>query len=460
LLSDWQSAFKRLSVIFLGLLVLGWLLGETALVLLCGLFIYLAYHLIQLRRLHNWLQNQDQAQSTPPPESRGIWAYVFDGIYLLQRRERDALSELRNIIDKAQESTAALEIGVVMINSNNALVWWNPAASQLLGLQNPKDRKQAVTNLIRDPKFVEYFSRANFGTPLKLGSHVNSAIMLEYQITGFGEGERLMLVRDISQLHRLETMRKDFIGNVSHELRTPITVISGYLETMLDDKENLPTRWIKPLEQMAQQSQRMENIVRDLLTLSRLETRPSSDQQSIVHLRSMLLDIKHDAERLFEDKQHSFRLVCAKDIYLQGSPIELYSAASNLILNAAKYTQSGGEIELSAVVSDTGLTVSVTDNGPGIAAHHIPRLTERFYRLDESRSTDTGGTGLGLAIVKHVVARHGGRLEIRSEVGKGSSFICQFPAERLRTAEQAKAEARTAEQARAEAKTEAKVRVR
>lgn len=439
MLSDWQSAFKRLSFIIIGLLIAGWLIGEVAIVLLSGLLVYLTYHLIQLRRLYAWLQLQNPAEPTPPPESRGIWAYVFDGIYLLQRRERDALIELRSIIDKAQESTAALEIGVVMINANNALVWWNPAASRLLGLQNPKDRKQAVTNLIRDPKFVEYFNKANFGIPLKLGSHANSSLMLEYQITGFGEGERLMLVRDISQLHRLETMRKDFIGNVSHELRTPITVISGYLETMLDDSDNLPGRWIRPLEQMSQQSQRMENIIRDLLTLSRLETRPSSEQQTAVHIRSLMLDIKHDAERVFADKKQKFKLDSAKDIYLQGSQVELYSAVSNLVLNAAKYTPHTGEIKLTAVVHSDGLTISVSDNGPGIAVHHIPRLTERFYRLDESRSTGTGGTGLGLAIVKHVLARHGGRLDIKSEVAMGSCFTCHFPKDRLRSAESVKA---------------------
>jgi two-component system, OmpR family, phosphate regulon sensor histidine kinase PhoR len=222
-------------------------------------------------------------------------------------------------------------------------------------------------------------------------------------------------------------------------LRTPITVISGYLETMLDDRDNLPERWIKPLEQMSQQSHRMENIIRDLLTLSRLETRASSEQQTAVHIRSLMLDIKHDAERVFADKKQKFKLNSAKDIYLQGSQVELYSAISNLVLNAAKYTQDAGEIKLSAVVhDDDGLTISVSDNGPGIASHHIPRLTERFYRLDESRSTDTGGTGLGLAIVKHVVARHGGRLDITSELGKGSCFTCHFPADRVRSVDNVK----------------------
>jgi len=282
LFSDWHSALKRLALGFVVLLLAGWLLGAPALVLLLGTGGYLIYHLLQLRKLYSWLRNYEDSDPVPPPESRGIWGYVFDGIYLLQRRERDALLDLRSIIDKAQESTAALEMAVVMINNKGGLEWWNPAASRLLGLQNPKDRKQVVTNLIREPMFVEYFNRANFGSPLKLGSPVDPSLMLEFQITSFGEGERLMLVRDISQLHRLEMMRKDFVGNVSHELRTPITVITGYLETMMDDRENLPPRWMRPIEQMAQQSQRMENIIRDLLTLSQLETRSASKQQNSI----------------------------------------------------------------------------------------------------------------------------------------------------------------------------------
>jgi len=243
-------------------------------------------------------------------------------------------------------------------------------------------------------------------------------------------------VRDISQLHRLEMMRKDFVGNVSHELRTPITVITGYLETMLDDRQNIPPRWGRPLEQMYQQSQRMENIIRDLLTLSQLETRSASKQLSAVQLQSLLREIKQDAEQVAQNKQQIFTLDCDPDIYLRGNINELYSAISNLTINAAKYTQVEGRIALSATRTRDGLTINVSDNGPGIAAHHIPRLTERFYRVDESRSTETGGTGLGLAIVKHVLARHGGRLEITSTVGNGSRFSCVLPEDRALTAAQ------------------------
>lgn len=429
--SNWHDAIKRLLVSFLALLLAGWLIGEPALVLLAGTLGYLVYHLRQLRRLYNWLRDTDFSEPSPPPESKGIWGYIFDGIYLLQRRERQALLELKSIIDKAQESTAALELAVVMINNRGGLEWWNPAAEQLIGLQTPKDKQQLVINLIREPAFIDYYNKARFNRPLKLSSPSNPAIMLEFQITTFGAGERLMLVRDISQLHRLEMMRKDFVGNVSHELRTPITVITGYLETMIDDKKNLPARWIKPIEQMAQQSHRMENIIRDLLTLSQLETRASSKQQTAIQLCSLLREVKQDAEQVFADKQQNIKLDCPDNIYVNGNLSELYSAISNLVLNAAKYTQSQGTIDLKVDKSDKGLAIIVRDNGPGIAPHHIPRLTERFYRVDESRSADTGGTGLGLAIVKHVLARHNGKLEINSEPGKGSRFTCVLPVERI-----------------------------
>jgi two-component system, OmpR family, phosphate regulon sensor histidine kinase PhoR len=431
LFSDWHSALKRLALIFFALLLAGWLSGAPALVLLIGTVCYLIYHLRQLGKLYSWLKDNEMSEPVPPPESKGIWGYIFDGIYLLQRREREALLELRSIIDKAQESTAALEIAVIMINNKSGLEWWNPAATKLLGLQNPQDRKQAVTNLIREPVFIEYFNKANFSRPLKLSAPGDSSVMLELQITSFGEGERLMLVRDISQLHKLEMMRKDFVGNVSHELRTPITVITGYLETMMDDRNNLPQRWIRPIEQMAQQSHRMESIIKDLLTLSQLETRATSKDQSSIQLLSLLREIKNDAEQVFSEKSHSITLSCVGNIQIKGNLNELYSAVSNLVLNAAKYTPPKGHIALEVIQNNNGLKIIVKDDGPGIAPQHIPRLTERFYRVDESRSSDTGGTGLGLAIVKHVLARHGGKLEIRSEPGKGSEFICHFPPERV-----------------------------
>lgn len=432
MLRDWDSAIRKLLFLLGVLLLAGLLSGHVAWVIAGGLSLYLGYTMLQLRRLHRWLYSPDSGRDSQPPESLGLWGDIFDGIYQLQRRERDATDYLKSIIDRAQESTAALEMAVIMINRRGHLEWWNPAADHLLGLHGDHDRNQPVINLLRQPEFLDYFEQGEYNRPLNLTSPINRDRMLEYQITWFGAGERLMLVRDITQLHRLETMRRDFAGNVSHELRTPITVITGYLETLQDSGEDLPERWRRPLAQMQQQSQRMENIIRDLLTLTQLETKSVSRQRTAIDMHALLEEIRGDAEQLFSEREHAYIVECDPAIRLQGNRNELYSALSNLAFNAAKYTPLSGTITLHGTLEPEGeLVVDVADNGPGIEARHIPRLTERFYRVDESRSTDTGGTGLGLAIVKHVLARHGATLEIRSEPGRGSHFLCHFPADRV-----------------------------
>lgn len=431
MLRDWRSHLTRLTLVLALLAIIGFLLGHTVLFLAVGLTGYLAYSTWQLVRLHLWLY-ESEIEVSEPPESRGLWGDVYDGIYRLQRREREARQRLTGIIDKAQESTAALDMAVLMINRKGNLEWWNNAAYKLLGLKQ-SDRYQPLVNLLRDPSFLEYFENGEYNRPLKLHAPVDRSLMLEFEITWFGEGERLMLVKDVTQLHRLESMRRDFVGNVSHELRTPITVITGYLETLLDNRDSLHKRWIKPIEQMHQQSRRMENIIRDLLTLSQLETKPASRQRTTIDAGSLLREIRSDAEHLFQDKQQKFDIE-GDQFWLRGNRNELYSAISNLVFNAAKYTQPGGHITLSASLTETGAVIAVADDGPGIEAQHIPRLTERFYRVDESRSSDTGGTGLGLAIVKHVLARHGAQLTIISQPGKGSRFTCHFPGERVTTA--------------------------
>jgi two-component system phosphate regulon sensor histidine kinase PhoR len=222
-------------------------------------------------------------------------------------------------------------------------------------------------------------------------------------------------------------MRKDFVGNVSHELRTPITVITGYLENLLDHKADLDPRWQKALEQMHQQSQRVENILRDLLILSRLETKAISLQQNHLNVKTLLNEIRHDTLNIFVEKHHSLSVECEDSLILRADRGELYSALSNLAFNAAKYTPAGGHIKLKGESGAAGVEISVLDNGIGIEEQHIPRLTERFYRVDASRSNSTGGTGLGLAIVKHILARHGANLHISSAYGKGSCFTCRFP---------------------------------
>jgi two-component system phosphate regulon sensor histidine kinase PhoR len=431
LLQTWQNEIKRLLTILLAVGIVGGLLGQLAPALLLALVIYCAYNLFQLRRMYRWLAQDPSSNKSAPPESIGLWGDIFDGIYRLQKQERKASAYLESIINKAQESSAALEMAVIVIDKQNNLDWWNRASEGMLGLKYPQDRNLAVTNLIRNPRFAEYFSTENYDDPLKINAPGDNSKVLEFQIALFGEHERLMIVRDVTQFHRLESMRKDFVGNVSHELGTPITVIKGYLEAIMDNIDSLDERWRKPMRQMHQQSNRMESIVRDLLLLSSLETRTLSKQQDKIPLAALLAEIKNDTQSIFDARSHEFIIDCSDEIVLRGARSELYSAISNLAVNAAKYTPENGVVVIKTHQSEDTINIEIIDNGIGIEAEHIPRLTERFYRVDSSRSSETGGTGLGLAIVKHILARHDGELKITSEVGQGSTFSCKLPIARL-----------------------------
>ncbi|MEQ8954641.1 MAG: phosphate regulon sensor histidine kinase PhoR [Gammaproteobacteria bacterium] len=434
-MQHWRSDLKRFLLVLAATLLLGYLIDQVALTLLLVLACYSLLNFLQLRRLSRWLADNPTSTQSEPPESFGQWGDILDGIYRLQKQERKASAYLENIINKAQESSAALEVAVVMIDKHNKLDWWNLAATTLLGLQFPKDRNQLVTNLIRDPRFSEYFHKENYTQPLKLHAPGDSNRILELEIALFGEHERIMIARDITQLHRLELMRKDFVGNVSHELGTPITVIKGYLEAIIDNMDDLDEKWRKPILQMHQQSGRMENIVKDLLMLSSLETKALPRQRDSINLHKLLHEIGNDTQQAFAAKNHVFTVVCDRNVRLFGDRAELYSAISNLVVNAAKYTPAKGVIDISAGTAGDYFEISVRDDGPGIAAKHIPRLTERFYRVDDSRSSETGGTGLGLAIVKHVLVRHGGELDVQSKLGAGSSFTCRLPLSRVSLAE-------------------------
>ena len=421
---NWRSAVRRtvLGFVFAGLFglmfdLVAWSLAITGM----G---YLVWHYIQLNKLQAWLSTSDTSE---PPYSYGLWGALFDDVYRLQRRQKKSKKRLKAVIRKVQDSTTALRDGVLMVNSTAELEWWNDAAGQLLGLKEQHDIGHPITNLVRDPEFKAYFSNAQYETPLELISPVNNEQILLIHITLFGKKDRLIVCRDISHMKQLEAMRQDFIANASHELRTPLTVIAGYLETFIEYEDTLSPKWSRALHQMHQQSQRMQTLIDDLLMLSRLEN--SDDHQSVkVPLTSLLTNIKEDAVSLSAG-QHSITLKC-EDISMMGNVSELSSAFSNLIFNAIKYTPEHGEINIKCFEDKKGIHVLVADNGLGIDGKHIPRLTERFYRADPSRHSETGGTGLGLAIVKHVLLRHEGHLEIHSELGEGSQFICHFPRSR------------------------------
>ena len=402
--------------------VLGYYWDRPALGAAAALLLLLTQHVWQLQRLVRWLQATHDA----PPEAQRLWGEVFDGIYHYQRRQKADQHQLAQLLERIQDSSQALRDGVVMIDQQGDLEWWNHAAQKLLGLSPQSDRGQPITYLLRHPQFVDYYESQNYLEPLVLPSHLDEACFLEYQITLFGENDRLLLVRDCSKIKRLERMRQDFIANVSHELRTPLTVLSGYLETFSDYADELPTQWQRGLTLMSQQSARMEHLVADLLTLSRLETSDFKADAEPIHVAALLESIRLDALAL-SGQQHEIVINADTQLYVRGAAHELRSAFSNLVFNAVKYTPSGSCIELDWHHDAEGAYLAVKDNGPGIDAQHLASLTQRFYRVDSSRSSQTGGTGLGLAIVKHVLLRHQGRLDISSVAEQGSCFTCCFP---------------------------------
>lgn len=418
-----QEATRLLYFLLLFGLV-GWLINYPGWALALGFLSYIGLHLQQLEKLHRWLRQEGSGEV---PEASGLWGDVFQRIYQLQRDERRARDSLISIIERARASVSALKEAVVLVDGNGNLEWWNPAAEKILGLQSATDLGQPVTNLVRDPLFVRYFEQGPHEEPLLLPSSLNPTHQLQFSVTRFGSNDRLMIVADITRLHNLEEMRKDFVANVSHELRTPLTVLSGYLETLLSLEDEINPRWRRALQQMQAQAGRMTALVNDLLLLSRLENDALKQEPRIVNVPAMLAQLKNEALAYAQEKQQQITLECDESLRLTGLEDDLRSAFSNLVTNAVKYTPAQGRIKLRWWAAAGQVFFSVSDDGIGIDARHIPRLTERFYRADAARSTATGGTGLGLAIVKHVLLEHQARLDIRSTLGKGSTFTCVFP---------------------------------
>jgi two-component system phosphate regulon sensor histidine kinase PhoR len=407
-----------------GLGALGLGTGVVAAVLLM-----LLVDAVRGHRLLNWLRG-DQFDSAP--RDTGLWGEVG---YRIERAVRDRdRAVARGQLELAQFLSAieASPNGVLMLDAQEQIVWCNRVAADHFSLDPQRDLRQRITNLVRAPAFVAYLQAANFAEPLLLGNGRGPG-SLSIIVREYGEGQRLVLSLDITERLRSEAMRRDFVANVSHEIRTPLTVLSGFIETL----HSLPLTAVereRVLVLMTQQTQRMQTLVADLLTLAQLEGSPRPAPDRWVGLDTMLARIAADADVLSAGR-HRLSLRPATGAELAGIESELLSAIANLVTNAVRYTPDGGQIELQwRQLDDGSCELAVVDTGPGIAREHIPRLTERFYRVDGSRSRETGGTGLGLSIVKHVMQRHGGELMIQSEVGKGSRFRLVFPAARVRIA--------------------------
>lgn len=398
---------------------LGFLAGTQAFVMLRRLW--------QEFRLARWLENPDEVD---PPDATGTWGDIFYRLQKLQRRQRTSRSELASALEQFEHAAQAVPDGMVILNRSDQIEWCNPASRKYMGLDCERDRGQFIRYLLRQAHFLEFLDAADYSQRLVCKSPINREMTLSLQLVPFGSAQKLLVARDVTDLERVDAMRRDFIANVSHELRTPLTVVGGFVETLADAQELPASETKRYFDLMLDHTRRMQHLLDDLLVLSRLESDDHTLKDETVHVQDLAKSLKSEAESLSRGR-HQVNLKIDSAANLKGGLQEIRSALSNLVSNAVRYTPEGGDITLAWRERNGEGVFSVTDTGEGIAAEHIPRLTERFYRVDRSRSRETGGTGLGLAIVKHVLTRHGARLDVQSTPGKGSIFSVIFPAQRV-----------------------------
>ncbi|EJG0888689.1 TPA: phosphate regulon sensor histidine kinase PhoR [Vibrio parahaemolyticus] len=420
----WKKLAWELAFFYTPWVIVGWIFGYMPWLLLAATALQLVWHLHNQVRLSSWLW--DEKRLTPPSGS-GNWESLFNGLYRLQQRQRRKRKELTNLIRRFRNGAESLPDAVVVFRAEGNIVWCNRLAQHLLGFHWPEDSGQPISNLIRTPDFIKYLNKKDFSEPLEMRSPLNVERMLELRIVPYTEGEHLMVVRDVSQLKQLEGMRRNFFANVSHELRTPMTVLQGYLEMTEDPDMIVGPMWTKAHGVMTEQLNRMNSLVNQLLTLSKIEAAPMHELEDVVNVPAMLEVLEKEALSLSGDDQHKLKFDVDTSLRVLGDDDQLRSAISNLVYNAVKYTPPGANIHVRWYQTAQGACLEVEDSGDGIEPQHLHRLTERFYRVDKARSRDTGGSGLGLAIVKHALSHHDSHLEIQSEVGVGSKFSFVLP---------------------------------
>jgi two-component system phosphate regulon sensor histidine kinase PhoR len=421
----WFAAGRLLGTVVIGCGV-GWLFGNVWGGLACALALHLAWVLVNLFRLEWWLRHRSYAD---PPDVGGVWGEIIAQIVRLHRRKRFHKQRFVQLMRQLQRSTAALPNGVVILNAQREIVWFNRMAARLLNLRRTADLGMRIEHLMREPEFVRYLGGGDYTNPVIVRTSTGEECYLSMQVAPYGDGQLLLLVSDVSRQMRLEAVRRDFVANASHELRSPLTVISGYLETLAQDSA-VDADLQGPIAEMRRQAERMTAIIRDLLELSRLEETGEIVGGEPIDIAALMVLLRKDVlARVPHPREVRVRIDSAAQ--LRGDEPEIHSAFSNLVDNAAKYTPAEGSLEMRWWVDEDGGHFSVSDTGMGIPAEHIPRLAERFYRVDPGRSRSTGGSGLGLAIVKHALQRHGAALEVQSTLGAGSTFTCHFPAERV-----------------------------
>ncbi len=422
---SWRRFLVGTLLLLIGATLVGWYYGHADWGLLIAALAALVWHIRQLLIF-------DRALRIGNFESfrygEGIWSQIFARFSFLKQRGRRHKRAYRQLLREVRESTNAMPDGGIVLNSQFEIVLCNRAAQELLNLQQREDRGQRIDNLVRDPLFIEYLKSGIPQAGVEIPSPAKSGSWLLCRLVPYGGDQQLLMVRDITERRRLATMRREFVANASHELRSPLTVISGYLDTFAEDPD-VPRAWRAPIAQMRSQATRMNNIVAELLELSRLEAPIGDRVDQRVDVAALLASTRK--AHAGSAKEPTLTVNCESRAQIVGRQAEIESVVTNLLSNALRHTPQDGRVTLTWRSNPDGAELIVTDTGEGIAEEHIPRLTERFFRVDSGRSRDGGGIGLGLAIVKHALERHEATLEIHSQPGKGSTFICRFPPSRI-----------------------------
>lgn len=417
------------SLRFFSVMFIAWFIGYLSSYYAWSIFFGASLFFFWQYKLHYqiyiWLKRRNDQLS---PEQKGLIDEISNQIDRMKRDHRNRKENFVSFLKRFQEATAALPDAVIILGENDEIEWANPRASEYISIKWPHDRGLRLQNLVRSPELVRFLGEKQTDgiKSLIIESNYLAGLKLEYRLSNYGENLRLLVISDVTEVQQVQQMRKDFIANASHELRSPLTVISGFLEGFEDDAD-CPKAWMPFIKQMRQQSRRMQDLIEDLLKLSSLEGKLEESDMTVVIVPDVLDLILQEAVSLSGERAHKFYLEVDEDIWLHGNYRELYSAFSNLIFNAVQHTPDGAIIRIRWYMDGKNIRLEVIDNGPGISAEHLSRLTERFYRVDEGRSRDKGGTGLGLAITKHVMQRHNGELIIRSQVKFGTTFTCAFP---------------------------------
>ena len=399
--------------------IVGMALAVVLLAFLYGMQIYF------LGGLGAWLENPSLHDI---PDGVGLWADIFARMHRWHRASEINQRRLIDNEERFRRTISALPDGIILVDAALQIEWCNPVAERHLSISLRADQGLRLTNLVRDPRVVAYMTSGRFDAALVFRPLANPTLVLSLAVIEFEPARSIVITRDVTQAERVDAMRRDFVANVSHELRTPLTDIKGFLESFADTGEDLGEVRLHHLRLMDEQAERMHRLIEDLLMLSRLESE-EPEQEEPIDIAQMCREVADEARTLSAGRHEI--TVEVQPAWVRGSRDELRSAFGNLVSNAIRYTPAGGSVRIAWVPGEDGASFKVTDSGIGIAPEHMPRLTERFYRVEKSRSRETGGTGLGLAIVKHVLLRHDGRLEIESEVGRGSTFSAWLPNSRM-----------------------------